>query len=147
MSRQIDDSISKALHSKTIAIVGLSKNPDKASYEVASYLKSQGYHIVPINPSANEVLGERCYASLSDLPEDLKRDIEVVDIFRRPEDIPPIVEQVIKLKDNSARSIVVWMQLGIVNEEAAAKARSAGLGVVMDRCMMIEHRRRSAMPV
>jgi predicted CoA-binding protein len=143
MPAQVEDTISKALNSRTIAIVGLSKNPEKASYEVAAYLKSQGYRIVPINPSIDAVLGEKSYPSLSDLPPDLKREIDVVDIFRRPEDVPPIVDQAIVLKNGSARPLVVWMQLGIVNEEAAVKARNAGLGVVMDHCMMIEHRRRS----
>jgi predicted CoA-binding protein len=145
MSIQTDHTIAKALDSRTIAVVGLSNNPERASYEVASYLKSQGYRIVPINPNADMILGERCYPSLADLPESLKREIDVVDIFRRPEDIPPVVEQAIRLKNAYAHPAVVWMQLGIVNEEAAAKARKEGLEVVMDRCMMIEHKRRMAM--
>ncbi|HXZ97930.1 MAG TPA: CoA-binding protein, partial [Candidatus Acidoferrum sp.] len=85
----IEQAISLALQSKTIAVVGLSRNPEKASYQVASYLKSHGYDIVPINPTANEVLGEKCYGSLLDLPVALKRQIEVVDIFRRAADVPP----------------------------------------------------------
>ena len=142
MAMDIEQAISLALQSKTIAVVGLSRNPEKASNQVASYLKSHGYDIVPINPTANEVLGEKCYGSLLDLPVVLKRQIEVVDIFRRPADVPPVVKQAIELHEKYAHPVVVWMQLGIVNEEAAAEARKAGLGVVMDRCMRIESERR-----
>jgi len=144
MSTQIEQAISRALRSKTIAIIGLSKDPDKPSHEVASYMKSRGYRIVPINPNVNAVLGERCYPSLSDLPEYLKRGIEVVDIFRRTEDVPPIVDQAIQLHKEGGHPEVVWMQLGIVNEEAARKAKEAGLDVIMDHCMKIEHARLGA---
>jgi predicted CoA-binding protein len=137
-----DQLIAAALRSKTIAVVGLSKNPEKASNDVASYLKSHGYRIVPINPTADEVLGDKCYESLHDVPDGLKREIEVLDIFRRPEDVPPIVEEAIQLRKAFPRLTTVWMQLGIVNEEAAEKARQTGLNVVMDRCMKIEHGRR-----
>jgi predicted CoA-binding protein len=146
MSLTGDQSISAALRSKTIAVVGLSKNPEKASNDVASYLKSHGYRIVPINPTADEVLGQKCYASLRDVPDELKREIEVLDIFRRPEDVPPIVEEAIQLRKAFPRFTTVWMQLGIVNEEAAEKARKAGLNVVMDRCMKIELGRRLGRP-
>ena len=141
MSTNTDQAISNALESKTIAVVGLSDNPERPSHDVAAYLKSHGYRIVPINPMINEVLGERSYKSLQDLPDELKREIDVVDIFRRPEDIPPIVEQAIELRRSGAKPKTIWMQLGIVNEEAAQKARSAGMEVVMDRCMKIEHAR------
>ncbi|NLS79458.1 MAG: CoA-binding protein [Chloroflexi bacterium] len=118
--------------SKTIAIVGLSPNPERDSHEVARYLQSQGYRIIPVNPQASEILGERSYASLADVPD----PVDVVDIFRRPEHVPPIVEAAI------AKGIpAIWMQLGVVNEEAAAQARAAGLQVIMDRCMQVEHRR------
>ena len=141
MSTNTDQAISNALESKTIAVVGLSDNPERPSHDVAAYLKSHGYRIVPINPMINEVLGGRSYKSLQDLPDELKREIDVVDIFRRPEDIPPIVEQAIELRRSGAKPKTIWMQLGIVNEEAAQKARSAGMEVVMDRCMKIEHAR------
>lgn len=141
MATDAEQAISLALRSKTIAVVGLSRNPAKPSNQIASYMKSHGYHIVPINPATNEVLDEKCYRSLLDLPDHLKRQIEVVDIFRRAVDVPLIVEQAIELHDNYAHPAVVWMQLGIVNEEAAAKAREAGLAVVMDRCMMVESER------
>jgi predicted CoA-binding protein len=137
-----DQIISRALRSKTIAVVGLSRNPEKASNDVASYLKLHGYRIVPINPTAGEVLGEECYASLHDVPDELKREIEVLDVFRRPEDVPPVVEEAIQLRKAFPHLTTVWMQLGIVNEDAAERARKAGLNVIMDRCMKIEHGRR-----
>jgi predicted CoA-binding protein len=146
MSLNSEQSISAALRSKTIAVVGLSKNPEKASNDVATYLKSHGYRIVPINPTTDQILGEKCYASLRDLPHELKREVEVVDIFRRPEDVPPIVQEAIELRKTYPRLTTVWMQLGIVNEDAAEKARKAGLNVVMDRCMMFEHGRRLDRP-
>ncbi|MBI2935344.1 MAG: CoA-binding protein [Chloroflexi bacterium] len=121
--------------SKTVAVVGLSPNPERESHRVAAYLQSQGYRIIPVNPNAQEVLGERCYATLSAVPE----GIDVVDIFRRSEDVPPIVDEAI-----GVGAKVVWMQLGIVNEEAAAKARQHGLDVFMDRCMLTEHQARIA---
>jgi predicted CoA-binding protein len=143
MSVEIEKAISSALRSKTIAVVGLSTNPSKPSHDVAAYLKSHGYHIVPINPNEAQILGERCYASLLDLPEELKRQIEVVDIFRRAEDVPPIVEQAIELHKKYAHPKTIWMQLGIVNELAGSRAKQAGLSVVMDHCMKIEHGRLS----
>jgi predicted CoA-binding protein len=117
--------------------VGLSGNPDKASYRVANYLQSVGYRIIPINPFVDEVLGEKSYKSLLDVPE----AIEVVDIFRPAEAVPAIVEEAIQLKNRVGSPKVVWMQLGIVNEEAARRAKEAGFTVVMDRCMMMEHKR------
>ncbi len=122
---------------KTIAVVGLSTNPAKDSHRVAKYLKTEGYRIIPINPFAEVILGEECYKSLLDVPE----TIEIVDIFRPAKDVPPIVDQAIELKEKLGNPHVIWMQLGIVNEKAAARARSAGLTVVMDRCMMSEHKR------
>ncbi len=123
--------------SKTIAVVGLSRNPDKDSYGVAQYLQSVGYRIIPINPFADKILGEKCYTSLLDIPE----TIDVVDIFRSSEDVPPIVKEVIKLKNKRGNPKVVWMQKGIINQEAARQAKEAGFTVVMNRCMMVEHRR------
>ncbi len=124
---------------KTIAIVGLSTNPAKDSHRVAKYLKTKGYNIIPVNPFADVILEEKCYKSLLDVPE----TIEVVDIFRPAQDVMPIVDQAIELKEKLGNPHVIWMQLGIVNEKAAARARSAGLTVVMDRCMMSEHKRLS----
>jgi len=120
------------LSTKTIAVVGLSSNPEKESYRIASYLKDQGYRIIPVNPTATEILGEKAYPDLVSVPE----KIDVVEIFRKSEDVPPVVDEAIK-----AGAGVVWMQEGIVNEEAAQKAREAGVQVVMDTCMRVSHRR------
>lgn len=117
---------------KTIASVGLSSNQQKESYWIASYLKEQGYHVIPVNPTADEILGEKVYPDLESVPE----KIDVVQVFRHPEDVPPVVDSAIKVGAK-----VVWMQEGIVNEEAAQKAREAGLQVVMDACMRVTHRR------
>ena len=124
---------------KTIAVVGLSTNPAKDSHRVAKYLKTKGYRIIPINPSADVILGEKCYKSLLDVPE----TVEIVDIFRPAKDVPPIVDQAIELKRRLGNPRVIWMQLGIVNEEAAKRAKNASLTVVMDKCMMKEHKRLS----
>jgi len=129
---------------KTIAIVGLSRDPSKDSYKVAMYLKSQGFRIVPVNPSANEILGEKSYKSLLDLPQDIQKNLEIVDIFRPSREVPQIVDQAITLKNAYGRLSVVWMQLEISNGEAAQKAEKAGLTVVMDKCIMQEHKRLSA---
>jgi predicted CoA-binding protein len=128
-----DTEIKKILQSsRTIAVVGLSDKPDRDSYRVAEYLQAHGYRIIPVNPVVTSVLGERSYPALADIPE----PIDVVDIFRKPEAVGPIVVEAI-----AAGAKVVWMQLGVVNEDAAAGARDGGLQVVMDRCIKIEHRR------
>ncbi len=126
---------------RIIAVVGLSKDPEKPSYRVAAYLKEQGYRIISVNPFVDTVLGEKSFKSLLDMPEEIQKTIEVVDIFRRPEDVSPIVEQAVKLRIKYGKPYVVWMQLGIVNDQAAEMARKAGLTVVMDKCIMVEHRR------
>src|SRR5215213_9127613 len=126
------------LSAKTIASVGLSSNTEKESYWIVSYLKAQGYHVIPVNPTANEILGEKAYPDLTSVPE----KIDVVQVFRKPEDVPPVVDDAIR-----AGAKVVWMQEGIVNEEAAQKARAAGLQVVMDACMRAAHRRLVGRPI
>jgi len=126
---------------KTIAVVGLSRDPSKDSYRVAEYLKEKGFHIVPINPFVEKILGEKSYRSLIDMPADVQKTLEVVDVFRPSQDVPFIVEQAVQLKKVHGRPYVVWMQLGVVNEQAAETARTAGLTVVMDKCIMREHRR------
>jgi hypothetical protein len=138
-SREVIDQI-LAMH--TIAVVGLSKDPSKPSHDVASYLRDHGYRIVPINPTLQEVLGEKAYPSLLSLPDSLKHEVDIVDIFRRAEDVPPIVAEAIKLHASFGHPKVVWMQLGIINEMSARQARDAGLLVVMDRCLKIEHSQR-----
>jgi predicted CoA-binding protein len=118
--------------SRVIAVVGLSSKRARPSYGVAEYMQLQGYRIIPVNPNESQVLGEKCYARLEDVPE----HIDIVDIFRKSEFVPEIVEAAIRM---GARAI--WMQEGVVHEEAAAKAHAAGLEVVMDRCILKEHRR------
>ena len=129
-----DDQMMKdiLLSAKTIASVGLSSNPGKESYGIVQYLQSQGYRVIPVNPTADEILGEKAYPDL----ESVLEQIDVVQVFRRPEDVPPVVDSAIK-----AGAKAVWMQEGIVHEDAAQKARDAGLQVVMDACMRVTHRR------
>jgi predicted CoA-binding protein len=119
---------------KTIAIVGLSSNPSRPSYGVAEYMQSRGYRIIPVNPNEREVLGEKSYARLEDVPE----KVEFVDVFRRVEEVPAVTESAIR-----AGAKVLWMQLGIENEEAAERARAAGMIVVEDACVFVEHRKRA----
>ncbi len=115
---------------KTIAVVGLSPKANRPSHDVARYLKEAGFTIIPVNPGQSEILGEKCYPSLTDIPQ----PVDVVDIFRRPEEVGPVVDQAVAIGAK-----VVWMQQGIVNEEAAAVARAAGLKVIMDRCLKVDH--------
>ncbi|MCP5517513.1 MAG: CoA-binding protein [Verrucomicrobiales bacterium] len=117
--------------SQTVAVVGLSDRPDRASHGVAAYLQSRGYRIIPVNPNVPEVLGERAYPELSAVPD----PVDIVNVFRRPEAVPEIVEQAVA---KGARTI--WMQEGIVHNAAADRARAAGLQVVMSRCLLKEHR-------
>jgi len=138
LDREIKSILSKY---RTVAVVGLSKDPNRDSHAVAGYLKSEGYQIVPVNPFCDEVLGKRCYKNLLEIPEEIIRSIDIVDIFRPSSDVPPIVEQAIQLRKKYGKPAVVWMQLGIVNEEAAKTARDAGMIVIMDRCIKIEYAR------
>jgi uncharacterized protein len=136
MSSPSPDPIADLLrNSKTIAVVGLSDNPLRPSHGVAAYMQAQGYRIIPVNPRIGEALGEKAYASLLDVPD----KIDLIDIFRRPEFVEQIVDQAIQL-----RIPAVWMQEEITHERAAQKARQAGIFVVMDRCILLEHRARFA---
>jgi predicted CoA-binding protein len=128
---QSTETVKKILRTyRTVAVVGLSDKPERASHTVASYMQSQGYRIVPVNPRISRVLGEDAYPDLVSIPF----EIEIVDIFRRSEDVPPIVDAAI---EKGVRA--VWMQQGVINETAAEKATAAGLEVVMDLCMLQEH--------
>ena len=118
--------------SHVIAVVGLSSKKFRPSYGVAEYMQREGYRIIPVNPNETEVLGEKAYARLEDIPE----HVDIVDIFRRSEFVAALVEEAIR-----RRASAVWMQEGVVDEEAAEKARAAGLAVVMDRCILKEHSR------
>ena len=130
------DPITKILReSKTIAVVGLSSNPARPSFGVTEYMQEAGYRIIPVNPNEREVLGEKSYARLEDVAE----KIEIVNVFRRAEEVPPVVESAIRIGAK-----VVWMQSGIENEAAAEKARAAGMVVIEDACILVEHRRRVA---
>ena len=127
------DDIEKIIReSKNIAVVGISNKLGRPSLTVASYLKGQGYRIIPVNPTIQDVNGEKCYPDLSSIPE----KVDVVDIFRKPADVLPVVEEAVRIGAKA-----VWLQEGIVNEEAARRARDAGLLVVMDKCMLKEHSR------
>ena len=119
---------------KTIAVVGLSSNPMRPSFGVTEYMQEAGYRIIPVNPNEREVLGEKSYARLEDVPE----KVDIVNVFRRAEEVLPVVESAIRIGTK-----VIWMQVGIENEEAAAKARAAGLVVVEDACILVEHQRRT----
>lgn len=136
MSLASPDPIADVLrNTRTIAVVGLSDNPLRPSHGVAAYMQAQGYRIIPVNPQITEALGEKAYPSLLDIEE----KVDLVDIFRRPEFVEEIVDQAIQLKIPA-----VWMQEEVIHEKAAQKARQAGLFVVMDRCILLEHRARFA---
>jgi uncharacterized protein len=126
--------ITKLLESaKVIAVVGLTNTPTRPSYGVSHYMQSQGYRIIPVNPNIKQWGGEKAYSSLLDVPE----KIDIVDVFRRPDAVPQVVEQAIQIKVP-----VVWMQEGVIHREAAEKARKAGIFVVMDKCILKEHIKR-----
>ena len=128
-----DDTINRILKMHTIAVVGLSPKPERASHDVARYLLSQGYKIIPVNPVQEEILGLKCYPNLSAIPE----PVDLVDVFRRPEHCPPIAKEAVTI---GAKAL--WLQLGIANDDAARLASDGGLLVVMDRCIKIEHAQR-----
>jgi len=119
---------------KTIAVVGISPKEDRPSYRVAAYLQSKGFRVIPVRPDGDSILGEKVYRSLMEVPAEI--EIEVVDIFRKSEDVPPVVEEALR------RGVkVVWMQEGVIHEEAAQKARRGGAQVFMDCCIKKEHQR------
>jgi uncharacterized protein len=124
-------------HAKTIAVVGLSESPLRPSHGVSAYMQAEGYKIIPVNPEIAEALGEKSYPSLLEMPREVSAKIDLVDVFRRPEFVDEIVEQAIQLNIPA-----IWLQEGVINERAAEKARKAGIFVVMDRCVLKEHRAR-----
>lgn len=126
--------LKKIYELKNIAVVGMSKNEEKAGHFVPKYLIQNGYNVIPVNPTVSEVLGRKSYSTITDIPE----RVDIVDIFRKSEDVPPIVDDAIHKKDQIK---VIWMQEGIYNEEAEKKAKENGLEVVFNRCMMAEHKR------
>lgn len=124
--------IQRVLQFKNIAVVGMSKNEGKPAHFVPKYLIDHGYNVIPVNPNANEILGRKSYPAVSEIPE----DVDVVDVFRRSEDVPSVMDDAIRKKGIK----VIWMQSGIYNEEAEKKAKENGMDVVFNRCMMVEHR-------
>ncbi len=137
MGNEIIGNILKA--AKIIAVVGCSKTPGKDAHNVPALMQSKGYRIIPINPTATEILGETAYPSLLDLPLELKQQIDIIDVFRPSNEVAGIVEQAIKLKEETGKSYVIWTQLGIQDDTAAEKAREAGLEVVQNHCLKIEY--------
>ncbi len=133
---QPQDTAERLLQASTvIAVVGMSDNPQRPSYQVAAYLQSQGYRIIPVNPQLTKVLGERCYPDLRSIPE----PFDLVDVFRQPQHVPAVVDEAI-----AVGATALWLQDGVVHETAAAKARAAGMTVVMDDCTARRHRRMQA---
>jgi uncharacterized protein len=133
VSNPSDQEIKKILSQyKTVAVIGMSKNPEKEAYKIPQYLKDKGYRVIPVNPGADEILGEKAYKKVSDIPD----TIDIVDVFRPSEDIPNYVDDVIAIKPK-----VFWLQLGIENALAEEKVASAGIEVVYDKCIMAEHKR------
>ena len=136
MLHELPDTELRALlaRTRTIAVVGLSPSLHRTSHGVASYMRAHGFRIIPVNPNAQEVFGEKAYPTLTEAARHAQ--IELVNVFRRSEDVPPVMQEAIAIG-----APAVWLQLGIRNDEAAAQARAAGLVVVQDRCIMVEHRR------
>ncbi len=124
--------IQRVLQFKNIAVVGMSKNEGKPAHFVPKYLIDHGYNVIPVNPTVNEILGRKSYPAVSEIPE----DVDVVDVFRRSEDVPSVIDDAIRKKEIK----VIWMQSGIYNEEAEKKAKENGIEVIFNRCMMVEHR-------
>lgn len=133
--------IAQILHSKVIAIVGLSKDPTKDSHSVAKYLQDHGYKIIPINPTATEILGEKVYPDLLKIPEETARQIEIVDVFRPSAETSEITEQAISLHKKFGCLQTVWLQLGIENDEAKKMCEQNGIQFVQNKCIKIEHER------
>lgn len=124
---------------KSVAVVGASRDPSKDSNRVAKYLQTQGFHVIPVNPTAKKILNEKCYKSLLEMPADVQKTVEIVDVFRPSDETTAIAEQTVKMKERFDKPYVFWMQLGIINEQAAEKARQAGIIVIMNRCIMQEY--------
>ncbi|MDE1763927.1 MAG: CoA-binding protein [Thaumarchaeota archaeon] len=127
-----DEQIKEIYKLKTVAVVGMSKNPEKAAHYVPKYLAEKGYNVIPVNPTADEILGKKCYPSLADIPV----KIDIVDVFRPSDQVQQVIEDAIKIKPR-----VVWLQEGIHNPEAESLAKKAGIDVVFNRCMLAEHQR------
>jgi hypothetical protein len=132
-----DEDLRRLLGSETVAVVGCSTTPGKAAHEIPAYLQRHGYRIVPVNPNADEVLGEPAYDSLAEVPD----EIDLVDVFRPSREVSGIVDDVLERHDARGDAGAIWLQLGIRDDEAASRAEAAGVDVVQDRCMKVEHAR------
>jgi hypothetical protein len=132
-----DDGIRRLLDAETLAVIGCSTTRGKAAHEIPAYMQRHGYRVIPVNPFADEILGERAYDSLADVEE----DVELVDVFRPSEEVPGIVDEVIARTESRGDVWALWFQLGIRDDEAAERAEAAGLEVVQDRCLKVEHGR------
>jgi predicted CoA-binding protein len=129
---------------KVIAVVGASKNPEKEAHTVPRYLREKGYRVIPVNPipvnpTADEILGEKCYHSLKEIPEDVAREVEVVEVFRPSEELPDVARQVVEMRERFQRPLVFWAQLGLQNDEAKRILSDHGIPYVMDACMRVVH--------
>ena len=140
MSMHVDP-IEVLKKAKVIAVLGASRNPWKDAHRVPKYLKESNYKIIPINPNAQEILGEKAYPSLKDVPLEVDKNIDVVEVFRPPEEAVEVIRQVKELQDRIGKEVVVWFQIGTVSEEALREAEKLGLKVVANKCMMVEHKR------
>jgi predicted CoA-binding protein len=127
-----DEQIKEIYKLKNVAVVGMSKNPEKAAHYVPKYLADNGYNIMPVNPTADEILGKKCYSNLADIPI----SVDIVDVFRPSDQVQPVIEEALKIKPK-----VIWLQEGIHNPEAESIAEKAGIDVVFNRCMLAEHQR------
>jgi hypothetical protein len=132
-----DETLRELLDADTIAVVGCSRTPGKAAHDIPAYLQDRGYHVIPINPYADEILGETAYDSVTDVRE----EIDLVDVFRPSEETPGVVDEVVDRHETAGDAGAVWLQLGIRSDEAAARAEAAGLDFVQDRCLKIEYDR------
>jgi len=128
-------------HKPMVAVVGLSRNPEKYSYKVASYLKENGFKIIPVNPNAEEILNEKSYESLLKIPLELQKEIEIIDVFRPPEAVLKVAEEAVKLKEKNENLKIFWMQPGAVNDKAKELAEKAGFKVVAGACIMAVHKK------
>ncbi len=126
---------------KVVAVVGASKNPEKEAYTVPAYLREHGYTIIPVNPTTDSIEGVKTYPSLADIPADLAKKVDVVDVFRPSEEFPQVARQVAEMKKRTGRPFVFWGQLGLENDEAKKTLQDAKVDYVMDRCMRVEHQR------
>ncbi|MEM2577183.1 MAG: CoA-binding protein, partial [Candidatus Bathyarchaeia archaeon] len=125
----------------TVAIVGLSRNPEKYSYRVATYLKENGFKIIPVNPNAEEILNEKSYESLLKIPLELQKEIEIINVFRSPEAVLEVVKEAVKLKETNENLKIFWMQPGAINEKAKEIAEKAGFKVIAGACIMVVHKK------